>query len=103
VFVAENGADAVQKFAALPKSISLVILDVVMPKMNGRQAFEAMRELRSNVRVLFMSGYSSEIVSAKGGLQQDLDFMDKPIIPKVFLRKVREILDRQAIMATIDY
>ncbi|MHC1696597.1 MAG: cache domain-containing protein [Geobacteraceae bacterium] len=103
VFVAENGADAVQKFAALPKSISLVILDVVMPKMNGRQAFEEMRELQSNVRVLFMSGYSAEIVSAKGVLDKDLDFMEKPIIPKMFLQKVREVLDNQGRMPAEDW
>jgi len=93
VFVAENGAGAVEKFAALPKSISLVVLDVVMPVMGGRQAFEVMRELQPDVRALFMSGYSTEIVTAKGGLGQGQDFMEKPIIPKIFLQKVREILD----------
>jgi len=103
VFVAENGADAVHKFAALTKSISLVILDVVMPKMNGRQAFEEMRKLQSNVRALFMSGYSTETVGAKGVLDQHLDFMEKPIIPKAFLQKVREILDNQAVGATREY
>jgi hypothetical protein len=46
--------------------------------------------------VLFMSGYTEEIVAAKGALEGDLDFMEKPIIPKAFLHKVREILDRQA-------
>ncbi|RQW85077.1 MAG: PAS domain S-box protein [Geobacter sp.] len=95
VIVAVNGADAVEKFSAVADSISLVILDVVMPKMNGRQAFEAIRELQPDVRVLFMSGYSSEIVTAKGGLDNALDFIEKPIIPKTFLQKVREILDRQ--------
>jgi len=95
VIVAENGADAVEKFSACPDSISLVILDVVMPKMNGRQAFEAIREIQPDVRVLFMSGYTAEIVNAKGVLHNDLDFMEKPIIPKTFLHKVREIMDRQ--------
>jgi len=95
VITAVNGADAVEKFSTQAGSISLVILDVVMPKMNGRQAFEAIREMSSAVRVLFMSGYTSEIVSAKGGIDNGLDFMEKPIIPKTFLQKVREILDRQ--------
>jgi len=96
VIVAENGADAVEKFSADPDSIPLVILDVVMPKMNGRQAFEAIREIQPDVRVLFMSGYTPEIVRAKGGLDNALDFIEKPIIPKPFLQKVREILDRPA-------
>ncbi len=96
VIIAENGADAVENFSAYADSISLVILDVVMPKMNGRQALEAIREMQPDVRVLFMSGYTAEIVAAKGVLEGDLDFMEKPIIPKTFLHKVREILDRQA-------
>jgi CheY-like chemotaxis protein len=94
VITAENGADAVEKFSAQADSISLVILDVVMPKMNGRQAFESIREISAAVRVLFMSGYTSEIVCAKGGIGNGMDFMEKPIIPKNFLQKVREILDR---------
>ncbi len=96
VIVAVNGADAVEKFSAYADSISLVILDVVMPKMNGRQAFEAIQVMQPDVRVLFMSGYTAEIVRAKGGLDNDLDFIEKPIIPKTFLQKVREILDREA-------
>ena len=98
VILAENGEDAVEKFSAQAKSISLVILDVVMPKMNGRQVFEAMQELQPDIRVLFMSGYTAEIVNAKGALDRELDFMEKPIIPKIFLEKVREILDSQGRM-----
>jgi PAS domain S-box-containing protein len=96
VIVAMNGADAIEKFSASADSISLLILDVVMPKVNGRQAFEAIRKMKPDVRVLFMSGYTSEIVRAKGVLGGDLDFIEKPIIPGTFLQKVREILDRQA-------
>jgi two-component system cell cycle sensor histidine kinase/response regulator CckA len=96
VIEAVNGEDAVEKFSANADSISLVILDVVMPKMNGRQAFESIRALRPDVRVIFMSGYTAEIVSAKGVLDNGLDFIEKPIIPKTFLRKVREVLDRGA-------
>jgi len=95
VIEAVNGADAVEKFSANADSVSLVILDVVMPKMNGRQAFEEIRALRPDVRVIFMSGYTSEIVSAKGVLDSGLDFIEKPIIPKIFLRKVREVLDKE--------
>ncbi|MDD2334986.1 MAG: cache domain-containing protein [Geobacteraceae bacterium] len=96
VIIADNGADAVEKFSEHADSISLVILDVVMPKMNGRQALEVIREMQPDVRVLFMSGYTAEIIAAKGVLEGDLDFMEKPMIPKTFLHKVREILDRQA-------
>jgi len=95
VIVAVNGADAVETFSAHSDSISLVILDVVMPKMNGMQTFEAIRKMQPDVRVLFMSGYAAEIVRAKGVLDNDLDFLEKPIIPKTFLQKVREILDRK--------
>jgi two-component system cell cycle sensor histidine kinase/response regulator CckA len=96
VIAAVNGADAVEKFSAYADSISLVILDVVMPKMNGRQALEAILVMQPDVRVLFMSGYTAEIVRAKGVHDNDLDFIEKPIIPKTFLQKVREILDREA-------
>jgi two-component system cell cycle sensor histidine kinase/response regulator CckA len=96
VIAAVNGADAVEKFSAYADSISLVILDVVMPKINGRQALEAILVMQPDVRVLFMSGYTAEIVRAKEVLDNDLDFIEKPIIPKTFLQKVREILDREA-------
>ncbi|HOP39697.1 MAG TPA: PAS domain S-box protein [Geobacteraceae bacterium] len=93
VILAENGEDAVAKFTAHAERISLVILDVVMPKMNGKQAFEAIRSVRPEVKVLFMSGYTEEIVNAKGVLKDGGDFIEKPIIPKTFLKKVRQVLD----------
>lgn len=93
VIVAENGEDAVARFRTHADRISLVILDVVMPKMNGKQACEVIRSLRPEIKVLYMSGYAAEIVTAKGVLQDGGDFIEKPIIPKTFLKKVRQVLD----------
>jgi PAS domain S-box-containing protein len=94
VIEAVDGEDAVEKFTAYADAIHLVILDVVMPRLNGREAFDAIRAIRPDVRVIFMSGYSAETISKKGVIAIGSDFVGKPIIPKVFTSKVREVLDR---------
>jgi CheY-like chemotaxis protein len=95
VIEAVNGEDAVEKFSANADRIHLVILDVVMPKKNGKEAFDEIRRLRSGARAIFMSGYTSDILGKKGFIDQRNDFVEKPIIPLSFLKKVREVLDRE--------
>lgn len=76
------------------KEIQLLLLDVVMPKKSGLEVYEEIRQLRPDVKVLFMSGYTAEIMHRSGIIEEGFDFISKPISPAVLLRKVREVLDR---------
>jgi len=91
---AADGEDAIEKFG-LRRGIDLVILDSVMPRKNGREAFEKIRAMDSRIKVLFISGYTRDIVLDKGIKDREFDFLSKPLVLDRFLQKVREILDRQ--------
>ena len=93
VFIAVDGHDAVEKFREHQHAVKLVIMDVVMPRMNGRLAYEQMRKVRNEVEVLFMSGYPADMTSRRGILEEGTNFLRKPASPAELLRRVREILD----------
>ena len=94
VIEAVDGEDAVAKFRR-HQEIDLVILDSIMPKLNGREACEAIRALQPATSFLFMSGYTSDIVLEKGIGEQEFAFIPKPLEPKALLAKMREILDKK--------
>jgi len=93
VVEAADGDDAVEKFSEHGE-ISLVIIDSVMPKKNGREAYDRMQELRPGVPVLFMSGYNSDVVLGKGIKEHQVDFIPKPLSPPDLLSKVEQVLAR---------
>jgi len=93
VIEAVDGDDAVNEFMEHRDRIRLVILDVVMPKRSGKEASEAIRKIKSDIRILLTSGYTADIINTKGIAEEGLDFMSKPIAPNTLLRKVREVLD----------
>lgn len=95
VLEAHDGEDAIEKFRQSAGEIGLVILDVVMPKKNGREVCDAIRCLRPDVKILFTSGYTADILSDKGIHEDNLDYLPKPLTPGDLLNKVREILDRE--------
>ena len=86
-----DGADAVEQFRKAG-NIDLLILDSVMPGMNGRQAYNEIQKLKPDVRVIFTSGYTRDVFLDKGIEDGDLNFLQKPIIPDILLKKVREVL-----------
>ncbi len=94
VIEAANGREALDLFLEHRDAIDLVMFDVIMPKMNGREVFEEIRKIRSDVKVLFTSGYTGDILNGKGDMGKDFDFVAKPIPPGDLLAKVREVLDR---------
>jgi two-component system cell cycle sensor histidine kinase/response regulator CckA len=95
VIQAENGEDAVKKFMANRGAIKLLLLDVMMPKKNGKEVYDKIRIFEPDIRTLFLSGYSADIMSQKGLLEKGLNFLYKPVPMNDLLRKVREILDRK--------
>ncbi len=91
---AENGEDAVKQYRDNMENVSLVLLDVIMPIKNGREALEEIKSLKPDTKVIFMSGYTDDIIMGKGLLTLDTEIIPKPISPDSLLRKVREVLDR---------
>ena len=93
VIEAVDGADAVDKFRENTDRIQLVILDVIMPKKNGRQSYDSIKMIRPDVKALFMSGYTGDILNSHGVLDENMTFVAKPLEQSLFLQKVREVLD----------
>jgi len=74
--------------------IDLVFLDVRMPKKNGREVYEEIRKASPETAVLFMSGYTKDILDSQGIIEEKLNFIAKPAMPEEILRKIREVLDK---------
>ena len=91
VIEATDGEDAVQKYRSHDR-IDLVILDSVMPGKNGREACDEIRTNNPEVKVLFTSGYTRDIVLDKGIEEKEVAFISKPLTPSNLLKKVREVL-----------
>jgi len=93
VLAAANGADALAQLDAHDGSIDLLLTDVVMPGMNGRELAELVRERRPETRVLFMTGYAEDAVSSHGVLQPGTELLEKPFTTAALGAKVRAVLD----------
>ncbi|HEY5513948.1 MAG TPA: ATP-binding protein [Geomonas sp.] len=92
VIEAVDGQDAVEKFLKHQDAVRLIIMDVVMPKMNGKEAFAEIAKIRPGTKVLFTSGYTPDDVIKKGVLFEKDNFLAKPSSPQTLLRMVRELL-----------
>ncbi|MBC7963728.1 MAG: PAS domain S-box protein [Steroidobacteraceae bacterium] len=97
VIEAQDGQDAVDRFIEFQDSIQLVLLDLVMPKKNGKVACDEMRQLRPDLRVLFTSGYARDIMDENCTFDENTDFIQKPISPNELVAKVGEMLDKKII------
>ena len=95
VIEAVDGEDALEKFREHSGRISLVLLDVIMPKMNGREVYEAILAIVPSMRILFCSGYARDVVINQGGLDVAMNYLPKPFTPKELLMKIREVLDNE--------
>jgi PAS domain S-box-containing protein len=93
VIEAVDGLDAVSKFEQDRNSISLVILDGIMPKKNGKEAWKEIKAISSGVKAIFVSGYAEDIFTKDGVPDTEAVFIHKPSPPLVLVRKIREILD----------
>jgi PAS domain S-box-containing protein len=95
VIVAEDGLDAIEKFITFQDTISLAILDVVVPRKNGKEVYEEIKKIKPHVQVLFTSGHTTDVINTKGILNNGADFIAKPMKTDMLLKRIREILDKQ--------
>ena len=93
IIEAFDGQDGIEKFREHREEIRLLILDVIMPRKNGREVYEEARIIQKDLKALFMSGYTADIISRKGILEGEFNFISKPLSPSKILRKIRSLLD----------
>jgi DNA-binding response OmpR family regulator len=72
----------------------LLLTDVVMPGMSGKDLARELTQVRTDLKILFMSGYTEETIAHHGVLTPGAEFLQKPFSPSVLVRRVREVLDR---------
>jgi len=94
VIPAVDGEDAIGRFMDNKEKIRLLLLDVIMPKMDGKEVYENIKKINPDIKVIFLSGYTANLIQKKGVLNKGLNFILKPVSPKDLLRKTREVLDR---------
>jgi signal transduction histidine kinase/CheY-like chemotaxis protein len=93
VLEAGNGNEALALAEQYGGAIDILLSDVVMPGMGGRQLWERLLLRRPKIKVLFMSGYTSDAVVHHGVEKSELAFVSKPVVPRALLLKLRQVLD----------
>jgi PAS domain S-box-containing protein len=94
VITAKNGQDAINEFMEYKNKIQLLLLDVVMPNKNGREVYEEIKQIKPDIRVLFMSGYPADVIHKQGIIEKGFPYIEKPVSPAKLLKKIREVLDK---------
>ena len=93
VILAHDGEDAVEKFKTDSEKIDIIVMDMIMPRKSGKEAYEEIRKIRPDVRILFMSGYSPDLLQDRGIFDSSEEVLIKPLHPLDLVRKVRAVLD----------
>ena len=100
VLVAADGAAAVELFEANAGDVSLALLDAVMPKLTGHQAYDRIKLKKPDLPVVFCSGYDPEMGQVKLLVDEGVRMVQKPFDPDMLLRTVREVLDAHHLLET---
>ncbi len=93
VIEAVDGEEMVKKFIDDKENIHLLIVDLIMPKKGGKEAYDEIVKLKPDIKAIFISGYKPEITMKKSISNEKLDFILKPVSPVILLRKIRQMLD----------
>lgn len=95
VLSAGDGEEALRIAAGHEGEIGLLLTDVVMPRLGGRELYERLRQLRPGIKVLYMSGYTDNAIVHQGVLDPGIAFLQKPCSPISMVRKVKEVLEEK--------
>ncbi|MGE5567585.1 MAG: response regulator [Rhodospirillales bacterium] len=96
VIEAGSGAEAMRIWHKRRGSIDMLLTDVVMPRMSGRELADKMRESRPDLKVMYMSGYTDDVIARHGVLDSGTAFLSKPFTSEALSRKVRSVLDEKS-------
>ena len=91
--MAGTGKEALEVMTRYRGSVDLVLTDIIMPEMNGRELVDRLKETQPDIRVLYMSGYPAEIIARHGVLDAGIAFIEKPFHSNALCLKIRQILD----------
>jgi CheY-like chemotaxis protein len=94
VLVARNGVEALEISGKHRGMIDLMVTDVVMPHMNGRDLAERVRQMRPEIKVIYMSGYTDNLVLQGGMVEEGSDFIQKPFSADTLAKRVRAALQQ---------
>jgi PAS domain S-box-containing protein len=94
VLLANDGEDAVRVFTSHHSDISLVVLDVIMPRRNGAEAYASIAKMKPGISVIFATGYSNETPALAEIIERGVAILRKPYSPRTLCLRVREVLDR---------
>lgn len=95
VFLAKDGLEAINMYKDNRNDIDVILLDLIMPKKNGREVCEEIKKINPQIKFLFMSGYPSDVFYDNGVFDKSIDFIQKPASPLDITKKIREILDNK--------
>jgi PAS domain S-box-containing protein len=94
IIEAVDGEDAVNKFIENKDTVQMLVLDVIMPKKDGREVFNDIKKIQPDIKAIFMSGYTADVIHTRGIIEEGLNFIPKPLSPAELLRKIRDALDQ---------
>ena len=94
ILEAFDGNDTIEVFNKNRDQIHLLILDVIMPKKNGKEVYAEIKKVKSDMKTIFLSGYGADIIHKKGILEDGLNFITKPVSPDELLLRIRDVLDK---------
>ncbi len=95
VLEASDGEEALRAEAAHSGPIAVLLTDVIMPKMNGRELSTALVARRPEVKTIYFSGYPADVISDQGVLDEDVEFLQKPFVRQELLARLRQVIDDQ--------
>jgi len=95
VIESSDGQEAIDTFIANQDRVDLIIVDVVMPKRNGKEVYDVIKAIKPDVKVLFTSGYTRDIIFDKGLYDTSVNFLAKPLSPQELLQKIYELMSSE--------
>jgi DNA-binding NtrC family response regulator len=94
VIEAEDGEDALNLLGSCDKDVHLLLTDVIMPGMNGRDLYNMALKKRPGLKVIYMSGYTDNVIEHYGVLNEEVRFIQKPFSPNDLINTLQEILNQ---------